>query len=163
MTKVQLKNEVLKALEEHKANKKLSEALTALLDEYTKTKSTKEKIEKVITIGDTKYIYCNRHEVYEPADNFASEKAPECKLAKAYWSDLTKEVHKLETELQKALDEEDFEAAAKLNKELKELKALRGARFNWEENAKAYQDVEGYDYDNSKYLTVEQAKEAIAS
>ena len=161
MTKKQLKTEVIKALEANKASKKLSEAVIALLEEYTKTKSAKEKIEKTITIDGQKYIYCNRHEVYEPAENFSSDKAPECKLAKAYWSDLSKQIHKLEDSLAKALDEENFEEAAKLNKELKELKALRGARYNWEDNAKAYPEIDDYDYDSTHYLTVEQAKEAI--
>ena len=151
MTKVQLRNEVLNTLVAHKANKNLAEAITELMNSYTATK-VKEQRPKVIEVEDTKYIWCNRHEIYEPAGNFKNEKSAECKVASKRWSDLTKEVHKIEAQLQEALDNEDYELAGETNKTLKAAKEARGGKFSYENDMLEYPEIEGYDYEAEHFI-----------
>ena len=156
MTKVQLKNEVLNTLVAKKANKALTEAITELLELYTKT-SNKDTVKraKVIEVDGITYVWCNRHEFYEPETNFKTQKSAECKLGTKHWSNLTKQVHELEGKLTTALDQEDYEAAGTINRDLKALKETRGGRYSFEANKLQYPELEGYDYEVEHFITEE--------
>jgi len=53
--------------------------------------------------GNVVELWCNKHEVYEPVDDFTYyEKTtryhPACKVAVKHWNDLTKEIKKMEND-----------------------------------------------------------------
>ena len=155
MTKAQMNAKATELLSAHKANKALTKAMTALFDEYMKTaKGTAEKREKLITVDGNEYQWCNRHEVYEPLVNFAEGKKGNgsCKLAAVAWNNLSRQVREIEGKLSKALDDEDFEAAAAVNKELKSLKDIRAGRYDFDANALQFPDIEDYDYDYNHFI-----------
>jgi len=146
MTKIQMKNEALALLTEHKANKKFTESMTALLEAYTASAKKDTFIrEKLITMNGVELQWCNRHEVYEVTRNFKNDKSPECKLAAKHWGELGKQVKALNDKLMaKALEGEDIQEIAV---ELKELREIRAGRFDMAGNVLQYADVAGYDYD----------------
>jgi len=157
MTKVQLRNEALELLVTHKASKKLSDAVTELLEQFVKT-SRKDTVkrDKVITIDNIEYAYCNRHEVYEVITNFKKEKndriSDECLLAITVHRDLTKQLKVLNDELMtKAINGEDV---SELAKDIKNLKEIRGGRYDYEANSLQFAEVKDYNYD-SKHITDE--------
>lgn len=161
MTKTQMSTEAARLLNEHKANKALTTAMTELFEQYMATaKGTAEKREKVITVDNNEYVWCNRHEVYEPSTNFNKESdrkggqkfQDSCRLATKHWSQLGKEVKVLQDKLDKALDEENYEVAGTTNKELKEAKEVRSGRYNHEANTLQYPDIEDYIYDYSLFI-----------
>lgn len=144
MTKTQMKNAALELMEAHGANKKLSAALTALFDEYAKT-SKKETVkrETEITVDGNEYRWCNRHEVYEPITNFSGKK-PDCKLATLVWSEHGKKVKQLNDKLMDmAMNGEDVQEIAA---ELKAAKEIRSGRYNFEDDAAQYPEIEDFIY-----------------
>ena len=149
MTKVQIKNEVLAALTEHKANKKLTEALVELLEEYA-SKATKgsEKRDKVITIDGDEFVWCNRHEIYEPSYNFKTNKSDCCKLGHMVWANYGKQIKEAQEHLDALLTSEEFDidGIRATNDKLVELKELRGGRYNFDDNALQFAEVESYNY-----------------
>jgi hypothetical protein len=142
-----MKNQAMELLTAHKANKKLSEALTALFDEYAKT-SKKETVQREteITVDGNEYRWCNRHEVYEPITNF-NDKKPDCKLAHLKWAEMGKEVKRLNDKLMAmALEGEDVQEIAS---EFKLAKELRAGRYNFEDDALQYPEIEDFIYDKN--------------
>jgi len=150
MTKTQLKTEALNLLNEHKANKKLVEAITTLMASYTASKSNKVIREKMITIDDEQFVWCNRHEVYEPIINFSKgEKSDCCILAHTVWNDLGKQVTKLSDDLTtKAIEGEDVQEIAA---ELKSKKELRGGKYNFIDDKVKFPEIENYIYDDKLF------------
>lgn len=151
MTKIQMKNEALRLAAEFKAKPQFVEALTELLEQYaSNAKLDTVKREKNIVVDGREYTWCNRHEVYEPSTNFKNDKADCCVLADKAWKQLSKEVRQLEESLTaKAIEGADVQGLAL---QLKELRELRGGRYNFEGNALQYPDIEGYIYDESKFI-----------
>ena len=152
MTKIQIKNEVIAALESHKANAKLTKTIVELLEEYAARGSKgAEKRDKVIEADGSTYVWCNRHEVYEPSYNFKTDKSDCCKLAHIVWNNFGTRVKEAQEELDIQLDKEDMDiiAVKEAQVTLKDLKAQRGGRYNFEDNQAQFPDVESYNYDNS--------------
>jgi len=146
---------------EHKASKKLSTAVLALLEEYSKT-SKKDTVqrEKNITLDGTEYRWCNRHEVYEPTTNFKQKDA--CKLAVKAWAAFGARLKKLQASLEVEHDMEILTDQEKLDvlssddllkKEIKELKEVRGGRYDFEGNQLQFPEIPGYNYDAGSFLT----------
>ena len=153
MTKNQLKTAGIELLLAHKANAKLTSAITELLEEFAKT-SNKDTVKREVDIevNGINYRWCNRHEVYEPATNFKDMKPTTvaCKLAATFWFNLGKEIKTMNDELMdKAIKGEDVsELAVKLN----EAKEFRGGRYNFEANALQFPDIENFIYDESHFI-----------
>ena len=161
MTKNQMKNEVLAALTEHKANKKLTEALIELLEEYaSKASKGSDKREKVITIDGSEYVWCNRHEIYEPSYNFKSLKADCCKLGHVVWANYGKQIKEAQEHLDALLAAEEFDidGIRETNDTLTTLKEVRGGRYNFADNALQFAEVESYNYDTKLHLTGDEIK-----
>lgn len=156
MTKIQLKNAVFAELETNKANAKLTAAITAIMEEYTlRANGDTVKREKTIEKDGNMYVWCNRHEVYEPQTNFKRAKTPsgfadECTLALLVHRELSKEIKTLNDSLMaKAIEGEDIQEIAV---ELKEKKEIRAGRYSWEANDLQYPDIEGYISDITKFI-----------
>ncbi len=151
MTKNQLKVAVLNTAVSHKAGKKFLSELTVLMEEFAQNANRDTvKRDKVLTIDGETYIWCNRHEVYEPKMNFKTETSPECKLGHKHWTNLSKQVKDLTDQLMaKAVAGEDVKDIAK---ELEDTKAIRGGRFDFDANALQYPDLENYDYDSDNFV-----------
>ena len=164
MTKVQMKAQALELMTSHKANKKLTEAMTALFEEYAKnSKLDSVKREKLIDIKGTTYQWCNRHEIYEPLENFKNDKSPECKLATKYWTYLGAKVKTIQEKLDKAIEDEKYDTIKDIKHELDQAKALRGGRYDREGNELQFPDIENYLYAMDNCLTDEQATEALTN
>lgn len=159
MTKIQMKNEALSLMAANKANVKLTKALTELFEAFVATSNRDTvKREKVIMVDKVEFVWCNRHEVYEPSTNFKTESDRKggtkfqdaCILATKHWGELGKGVKTLTDELMiKATAGEDVqEVALKLN----EAKATRGGRYSFEANALQYPDLENFIYDEAKFV-----------
>ena len=154
MTKATMKNEALALLTTHKANKKLTEALTELFEQYAKNgKLDSVKREKLINVKGINYQWCNRHEVYEPLENFKNDKSPECKLATKYWTFLGTKVKDIQGKLDKAIDDEKYDTIKDIKKELDEAKALRGGRYDFEANHLQFPDIADYFYSQDNFIT----------
>jgi protein-arginine kinase activator protein McsA len=148
MTKSELIAQINETLVANKANKTLTAAIQAVLDEYKPSKAAKR--EKVIEIDGTEYVWCTRHEVYEIAENFTKDSKGYhngCKLTDYKVAHYTKIINELQKALTEALDNEDFESASKINKDLKELKLIRGSKYNLENDIKEFPEVQGYNYE----------------
>jgi len=153
MTKIQMKNAALSLAAEHKANKKLTAALTELFDTYTKTgKLDSVKREKLITKDGRDYQWCNRHEQYEPLENFKNDKAPECKLATTYWKYLGKQVTEAQEALDKLIDDEKYDEIKPAKLYLEAARATRGGRYDFEANALQFADIENYYYSTENFI-----------
>jgi len=154
MTKTQLKSTALELLVAHKANKQLTAAISALMEEYSSKKSA-DKIEKFLTIDGQNYVWCNRHEIYEIETNFKNNGTDKstvaCELAAAYWLQLSKDVREHEKLLSEALDAEDYAVAKELNAKLKDLKATRSGKYDFTKNAQLHPEVKGYDYGTDRH------------
>ena len=150
MTKVQMKNEVLAALTEFKANKGLTKAVVELLEEYA-SKATKgaEKRDKIITIDGDEFVWCNRHEVYEPSYNFKNNKADCCRLGHLVWAAYGKHIKEAQDHLDALLEADNYDVVEikASSHNVKELKELRGGRYNFEDNVLQFPEIEGYNYD----------------
>ncbi len=147
MTKVQIKNAALELVVSHKANKALTAALTELFELYTTTgKMDSVKRDKLITIKGQDYQWCNRHEIYEPLENFKTDKSPECKLATKYWSYLGTKVKDIQAKFDAAIEAEKLNELKGIKHELDEAKAIRGGRFDRAANALQFADIENYFY-----------------
>ncbi len=157
MTKVQIKNAALELATTHKANKALTAALTELFELYTKTgKMDTVKRDKLITIKGQEYQWCNRHEIYEPLENFKNDKSPECKLATKYWNFLGSKVKDIQVKLDATIEAEKFDEIKDIKHELDEAKAIRAGRFVREANALQFADIENYLYSEENCLTDKQ-------
>ena len=163
MTKVQLKESILSTLTDNNASKKLSAAVIELLEQYTATKSATPKREKVITVDGAEFAYCTKHNVYEPVTNFGMESDRKggkryndgCRLANLVWKNHTKEINQGKKELSNALDAEDYESAAKLNKEIKSLELQRGGRYAYEQDMLNHVGIEDYNYNDEDFIAVD--------
>ena len=140
-------------LDENKASKKLSAAVLALLEEYSKTsnRDTKQR-DKNIEVDGIEYRWCNRHEIYEPTTNFKQKDA--CKLAVKLWSHYGSEIKKLQTRIDVELDmdELDTNEIKSLNTQIKAMKENRGGRYDFEANQLQFPDVAEYNYDISSFI-----------
>jgi len=139
---------------EHKASKKLSTAVLALLEEYSKTSKKDTTIrEKNIVVDGIDYRWCNRHEVYEPTTNFKQKDA--CKLAVKAWAAFGARLKKLQTSLEVELELESpsIDDIKSLGKEIKELKETRGGRYDFEGSQLQFPDISGYNYDSASFLS----------
>ena len=161
MTKVQMNAAAQALLVEHSANKELTAAMTELFEQYMATaKGGTEKREKVIMHEGEEYVWCNRHEVYEPAINFLKESDRKggqkyrncCTLGEAYVKYLTTVINDMAGKLTTAIDNEDYAAAKELNTEIKETKERRAGRYNFDDNALQFPDVKNYLYDASLFI-----------
>ncbi len=153
MTKIQMKNAALSLATEHKANKKLTAALTELFDLYTKTgKLDSVKREKLITHNGSDYQWCNRHEQYEPLENFKNDKAPECKLATKYWNYLGSKVKEAQDHLDKLIDDEKYDEIKPAKLAAETTKATRGGRYDFDANALQFTDLPNYYYAKDNFV-----------
>jgi len=133
MTKVELKEEVLNVLGENKANKKLSEAIAAILEDYI---ANKAKIEHPNTeIDGVLNVWCNKFMEYLPYTEFRAEKRSSTgyyrmsKKAEAIRKSITKEINSLTISLREALITKDFEKASEVSDKIMDLEAKRGASY----------------------------------
>jgi len=144
MTKTQMNTAAQALLVEHKASKKLSEAVIALLQEYAESSNKSvDKRERDITIDGVEYHWCNRHEIYEVATNF--KKPHDCTLSVVHWNFLGKAVAELTAKLMK--DAEDGKDVSTTAKSLREAKELRAGRYDVEANMLQHAEVKDYAYD----------------
>jgi hypothetical protein len=156
MTKVQLKEAVLNKAVELKASKKLQEALAELLEQYAERANRDTiKRDKFITVDGEEYAWCIRHEVYEPITNFkdtikSDKRVVACKLAYKHFDEIGKVITKLNKQM--LADAVDGKNVTKLAKQIEHSKEIRAGRYNWADNAKQYPDIEGYIYDESKFI-----------
>jgi len=144
MTKAQLITEVQNTLVAHKANKKLTEAIEELLRQYAPTKKSGGGRDKVIEIDGQTFVWCTRHEQYEPAEIFRTKGDkydPTCLFAAKRWGQYTKEINKAQKALTEAVASGgDIEAAAK---DLNALELKRGGKdgYVWEIDAAEFEDA----------------------
>lgn len=161
MTKVQLREAGIALLTEHKANKGLTTAITELLEEFAKT-ANKDTVKRDvdIVVDGNEYRWCNRHEVYEPITNFKDTKKTTvaCILASTAWFNLGKEIKTLTDELMDRATK--GENVAELATTLNEHKEVRGGRYDFEANALQFPEIEGYIYDQEKFIADEPATES---
>lgn len=153
MTKVQLKTQALEILAANKANKALTQAVTELMEEFVKTsKKDTVKREKVIEHDGETMVWCNRHECYEPVGNFKNEKAPECLLATKKWQYLGKLVNEAEKARETAIEAQEYDKLPELTEALNNAKNQRAGRYTHKDDELQFNDIEGYDYDESNYF-----------
>lgn len=163
MTKVQLKAQALSILADNKANKKLVEAVTALMEEFVATsKKDTVKREKVIERDGETYVWCNRHECYEPSTNFKTEKSAECLLATKKWQALGKMVNEAEQAREAAIEAQEYDKLPDLTNALNDAKNRRAGRYNHEDDTLQFNDIAGYDYNSENYIFDEQPVEPKA-
>ena len=161
MTKIQIKNTALDLLVANKAKPALLKAMTELFEEYAKNgKLDSVKRDKLISIKGSTYQWCNRHEIYEPLENFKNDKAPECKLATKYWSYLGTKVKEIQGKLDKTIEDEKFDLIKDIKHELDEAKALRGGRYNRSDNQSQFPEIADYFYSDENCITAEEADKA---
>jgi len=141
---------------DNKASKKLTAAVLLLLEDYSKTSNNDTvKHEKNITLDGIDYRWCNRHAVYEPTTNFKQKDS--CKLAVKVWSEFGSRIKKLQTRLDVELDMEELDTKEikSLNIEIKELKEVRGGRYDFESNLLQFPGIKDYIYDTEKFIKSE--------
>ena len=149
MTKAQLRIAGLAILDNHKVAKGLKDELISLLDEYVNAGKAPKR-EKNITVKEKDYRWCNRHELYEPVDNFNQKDS--CKLAVKVWSELGKDIKKLEDNLNQLIEDEKYDLLKDAKKSIDELKKIRGGKYNWVDDSTKYPDIEDYDYKSDDFI-----------
>ena len=144
-------------LSDHKANKKLSIAVLALLEEFSKKSKLDTTIRnKNITLDGNDYRWCNRHEVYEPVSNFKEKDS--CKLAVSSYRFQTKNIKTLSAAKDKMIEEGEMENVQAKHTEIKLLMETRGARYDFEANKLQFPEIADYIYDQDKFLTDEEGQ-----
>jgi hypothetical protein len=150
---------------EYKADKALQEAITKILNDYKSSSSSnkKDEIAQLIEIDGVNYAWCNKHNLYEVADNFAKNKKRangyhvNCKLSDARWHDISKQIKTANDNLHKAIAEKKWSEVEKFDKEISELKIKRNAIYNIEDDKKAFKEIDSYNYE-ADYHKLEDTK-----
>ena len=150
MNKSQLKTEVLNVLTTHDTGSKkhaaLTVELTALLESFVSQKKATE-IPKQYSFAGVDYIYCSKHQVYEVATNFKSEKSEACLLAVAVWNDYSAQIKESKASEQTMITEQNFTDLPMMNALTLSLTAARKSVYDMDQNDVDFKDVDGYDYD----------------
>ena len=140
MKKVELLNSIAALNTEFKLPKEYKNKLEELLAEYKSSASTKEEHPPVKDDkGNIIEVWCNKHLQYEPVEKFATSTKSKygyhnkCKLADYQWKYYLSQIKDADAKLSKALDDDDFELAAKLNKEKKQLIITKDGAYPTEE------------------------------
>jgi len=147
MNKTEQWAKVQEILSQHKASKKLTEALTELLKPKTGG-HTNEFPPKLDKDGNIVELYCQWHKKYEPVDAFKISKKSktgrhyECKEAEQEWHEYGKMIKAKEAEVQtiltKLLDGEIKQTEAKaqsehIRAEIEKIKEARKNKINFKD------------------------------
>lgn len=158
MTKVQLKNTAIELMLDNKASKKLTEAVTELLEAYTTSaKIDTVKRAKNIELNGETYTWCNRHEVYEVSTNFKKDTDAACKLANKKWQYIGHMVNAADKALEEALEAQNYDDMPDLHKAAKDAKAIRAGRYTFADDALQFADIEGFNYEEDDIIQEDEA------
>lgn len=135
MTKTELWASTQELLVEHKASKKLSQALEELLAPKTSGGSINPPME----IGGVMNYYCRFHQQYEPIDNMVMSGGKSkgyCKASISKWNKTNAQIKKLDAQVQEFVTNGEFERAQEKAKESQDLKAILNAHesYNYEQD-----------------------------
>lgn len=143
MTKAQHIQELMKAIEASKADKKITKAalietISSIAAEYVSTASKKEVHPNLLDDeGKVVQVWCLKHNQYEDVEGFAPvAKSPtgyhnKCKVADYQWKDYLAKIRQVDIKLSEALDAEDYASAGELNKEKKSLIASKDGLYDY--------------------------------
>ena len=143
MTKAQHIQELMKAIEASKSDKKITkealiETISVIAAEYVSTASKKEAHPNILDDdGKVMQVWCLKHNQYEDVAEFAPvAKSPtgyhnKCRIADYQWKDYLAKIRQVDVKLSEALDAEDYAGAGALNKEKKALVASKDGLYDY--------------------------------